>query len=601
MSGTGTTVADGTLQLGASGDTDDVEYLTVRTLEVSGGGTLESMDTLEQSYGSTFVNTAADTLDVLAGVNWQSDIDGTATIDNQGALIVGAGLGTATITGGRDFPFLTSPGGIEVLSGTLDLACDGTATGTLPASFTVAAGCTLQFGGDFTLEAGAGIGGPGIVEVQSGDLRVTSGAYAYGFAGTTTIDGGTIEFDGSASTGTLNESSGDLTGPGTLTVSGTTVWTGGTMDGAGTTIAQGTLQIGLAGDTDDQETAERPDPDQCRDRHLGGRGLVSQADGGTFVNQANASFAIENDLTWSSDGTGTFANAGTLLKSAGTGTTTLEAALDNTGSVQVQQGTLSLQGGGVEGGSYLVLAGATLTFGNDNVTTTSVALPSDFTTGPLNWAGTFTGSAQDNSGSGLASVGVSLFDGHDYYDGTAFESPTAVFNAAALSGSSWTYTIPTGIFTSDLAYAAGSEATDKDGGNEPSTITSFLLAPTPATVSAVAPATGLTAGGTTVTITGLGLENATAVDFGTTAATIVSDTNNTIVVISPPATAAGSVDVTVTTAEGTSATSSADQFTYFVAPTVAMTAPANGSSTNNNLPTLSATASERQRPGHCPV
>ncbi len=54
-----------------------------------------------------------------------------------------------------------------------------------------------------------------------------------------------------------------------------------------------------------------------------------------------------------------------------------------------------------------------------------MALPSDFTAGPLNWAGTFTGSAQDNSGSGLASVGVSLFDGQDYYNGTAFASPTA--------------------------------------------------------------------------------------------------------------------------------------------------------------------------------
>ena len=46
MSGTGTTVADGSMQpgflLGASGDTNDVEFLTVRTLEVSGGGTLES-------------------------------------------------------------------------------------------------------------------------------------------------------------------------------------------------------------------------------------------------------------------------------------------------------------------------------------------------------------------------------------------------------------------------------------------------------------------------------------------------------------------------------------------------------------------------------
>ncbi len=45
MSGTGTTITEGTMQpgllLGASGDTHDAEYLAVRTLEATGGGTLE--------------------------------------------------------------------------------------------------------------------------------------------------------------------------------------------------------------------------------------------------------------------------------------------------------------------------------------------------------------------------------------------------------------------------------------------------------------------------------------------------------------------------------------------------------------------------------
>jgi fibronectin-binding autotransporter adhesin len=591
MSGAGSTVADGTLQLGVSGDTDDVEYLTVRTLEVSGGGTLEPLDTLEQSYGSAFVNTAADSLDVLAGVNWESADDDTATIDNQGALVVAAGISTATITGGGNFPFLTNPGGIGVVSGTLDLASDGTATGTLPASFTVAAGCTLQFDGDFTLGAGAGIGGPGIVEVDSGDLRVTASAF-YGPAGTTTIDGGTIEIDGSAAIGTLNESNGDLTGPGTLTVTGTTVWTGGTMDGAGTTITQGGLQVGQAADANDDETLNGRTLTNSGTATWAGGGAFTQGDGGTFVNVASANFTIENDLSWYSDGTGTFSNAGTLVKSGGTGTTTLQAALDNTGSVHVQQGTLSLQGEGVVGGSYLVLAGATLTFGSDNVTTTSVALPSEFTDGPFNWAGTFAGSAHDSSGSGLASVGMSLFNGYDYYNGTAFTSPTVVDNAAVLSGNSWTYTIITNNFTNDLAYAAGSEAKDKDGGSESSTIGSLLLSPAQPTVSAVAPATGVIGGGARVTITGLALANATEVDFGATAATIVSDMPTTIVVISPLADATGSVNVTVTTTVGTSATSLVDNFTYFVVPTIAMTAPTNGTGTNNSTPTLAATAAD---------
>ena len=297
MSGTGTHRGrrqQPRLLLGASGDTNDVEFLTVRTLDVAGGGTLESQDTLEQSYGSTFVNTAADTLDVLAGVSWESDIDGTATIDNQGALVVGAGMGTATITGGGNFPFLTSPGGIGVLSGTLDLACNGTATGTLQASFTVAAGCTLQFGGDFTLGAGAGVGGPGIVEVPSGDLWFTSGASTTSWAprpSTAARSSSTAV----RQTGTLNESSGDLTGPGTLDRhrrrrSGPAArWTARAPPSP-----QGTLQIGLAGDTDDQEVLNgRTLTNAGAATWAGGRLRFSQADGGTFVNLASASFDID--------------------------------------------------------------------------------------------------------------------------------------------------------------------------------------------------------------------------------------------------------------------------------------------------------------------
>ncbi len=425
-------------------------------------------------------------------------------------------------------------------------------------------------------------------------MLVTAGA-SYNVAGTTMIDGGTIEFDASAATGTLNESSGDLTGPGTLTVGTLTVWTGGTMDGAGTTIAQGTLQIGLAADTDDQEVLSGRTLTNTGAGTWAGGGSFSEANGGTFNNEANASFTIDNALTWSSDGTATLANAGSLVESPGSGTTTLQAALDNNGSVSVQQGTLSLQGGGIVGGSYLVLAGATLTFGNDNVTTTSVAVPAAFTTGPFNWGATFTGTAHDNSGSGLATVGVSLFDGQHYYNGTAFASPTAVFNAAALSGNSWTYTIVTGNFQSDLAYTIGSQAKAKNGANEPSTITSFLLAPALPQVTAVVPATGAPAGGTTVTITGLALANATVVDFGTTEATIVSDTNTKIVVMSPPTQTVESVAVTVTTADGTSATSSADQFTYNVPPTSTV-APLPATTTKTSF-TVSWSGSDVNGPG----
>ncbi len=87
-----------------------------------------------------------------------------------------------------------------------------------------------------------------------------------------------------------------------------------------------------------------------------------------------------------------------------------------------------------------------------------------------------------------------------------------------------------------------------------------VVPPAPA-VSGIAPTSGPLAGGTSVVISGVDLDSATAVDFGPTPATITADTPTSITATAPPGTA-GPVDVTVTTAGGTSSTSPADQFTY---------------------------------------
>ena len=71
------------------------------------------------------------------------------------------------------------------------------------------------------------------------------------------------------------------------------------------------------------------------------------------------------------------------------------------------------------------------------------------------------------------------------------------------------------------------------------------------------------AGGTTVTITGTGFTGATAVDFGTAGGEqFHGQLGDTQITATSPAETAGTVDVTVVTPGGTSATSSADQFTY---------------------------------------
>ena len=127
----------------------------------------------------------------------------------------------------------------------------------------------------------------------------------------------------------------------------------------------------------------------------------------------------------------------------------------------------------------------------------------------------------------------------------------------------------------------------------PNSTSAFAPGPTlPPTVTGISPNTGYTTGGTTVTISGSNLSGATAVNFGSTAAQSFSynSSNGTISAVSP-AEGTGTVDVTVTTPAGTSATSSADQFTYSLAPAPAVTgvSPTSGSTAGGTSVIISGT------------
>jgi Subtilase family/IPT/TIG domain len=82
----------------------------------------------------------------------------------------------------------------------------------------------------------------------------------------------------------------------------------------------------------------------------------------------------------------------------------------------------------------------------------------------------------------------------------------------------------------------------------------------PPTVTSVGPAQGPAGGGTSVTIAGTNLNTAAAVRFGSSAAAFKINSPTSITAISPAG--AGTVDVTVTTSGGTSATGPGDHFTY---------------------------------------
>ena len=83
-------------------------------------------------------------------------------------------------------------------------------------------------------------------------------------------------------------------------------------------------------------------------------------------------------------------------------------------------------------------------------------------------------------------------------------------------------------------------------------------------VTGVSPASGSTAGGTTLAITGTGLAGATSVRFGGAPATITADSSTQITVTSPPGN--GTVAISVTTPGGTSKGTDAGHYTYTTRP-----------------------------------
>ncbi len=131
-------------------------------------------------------------------------------------------------------------------------------------------------------------------------------------------------------------------------------------------------------------------------------------------------------------------------------------------------------------------------------------------------------------------------------------------------------------------------ATIPSGASPASSADQFTYA-APPTVGSVSPSAGPTAGETQVTITGTNLSGATEVDFGTGhPANVTTDTATQIAATSPSG-SVGPVDVTVTTPGGTSATTSADQFSYVLAPTVSSVSPSAGATAGDTQVTITGT------------
>jgi large repetitive protein len=190
-----------------------------------------------------------------------------------------------------------------------------------------------------------------------------------------------------------------------------------------------------------------------------------------------------------------------------------------------------------------------------------------------------------NSGSTAGGTVVTL-------TGTNFTGATGV-TFGVTAAASFTVNSATSITATAPAGAAGvvNVRVTTAGGTSATGVANQFTYVTPApTVTAVAPNSGSTAGGTVVTLTGTDFTGATGVNFGVTAATSFTVNSATSITATAPAGAAGTVNVRVTTAGGTSATGVANQFTYVTpAPTVTAVAPNSGSTAGGTVVTLTGT------------
>jgi phage baseplate assembly protein gpV len=363
MTGSGHTVVTNTLALSNPGGfTNPSTTLDGRALDNQGTTTWTDRGNISVINGGSFNNQSGATFSVSTDTV-AAPIFGTGgAFNNAGTFVKQDTSGTASF--GIAF---NNSGTVDVQMGTLNLNNGGNSTG----AFVAEDGTTLAFNqGTHTLRAASGVSGGGTVQFGTtafgggGNVTVL-GSYS---VDTTNLISSTVNFAHDSTVDNLNLSGGALTGLNKVTVTGTLNWTGGTMSGAGSTVSTGALNIsGTTGKILDTRTLTNAGTATWTgsDIQLSNRAV--------FNNQAGASFDAQTAATFGSgfNASGTFNNAGSFTKSQSSDPTVIGITFNNSGTAEVQNGTLRLNTGS-SSGSFTVDAGTTLTFnGNHTLTAAS--------------------------------------------------------------------------------------------------------------------------------------------------------------------------------------------------------------------------------------
>jgi len=418
----------------------------------------------------------------------------------------------------------------------------------------------------------------------------------------------TIRF--SRISGTGNQVNND----GTSTVTAADNWWGTNAGPApyvsGITVPATWLVLGIAADPSAITTAQTSDVRaNLTYRNTGS----NTAGGGIFVpDTVPATFAVMSG-TGGVEPSGSFFSSGTAATTftqSAAGTSTVSATVDGetvytgisvTAAVPVITG-ISPSSGPEAGGTQVnitgtSLAGASVTFGSNAATiNTNTATAINMTTP----AGTGTVTVTVTTAGGTATTSYEYVEPPEITDISPASGPAAGGTLVNITGSGLEDTTSVTFGSAAALISANTDTainTTAPAGSGTVTVTvttaggsdtiSYTYIAAPA-VASVSPATGPEAGGIPVTVTGTDFTGATAVTFGGTAATgFTVETDTTITATSPAGT--GTVDIIVTTPGGTSATSGADQFTYYPVPAIMSVSPGAGPTTGGTSVTITGT------------
>ncbi len=295
---------------------------------------------------------------------------GAKVFNNYGVITKSTSTGTTTFA----VTFNNDGGTVNVNTGRITL----TGSGALNSNFSIATGAYLKFnGGTYSLTDGFNFSGSGIVEIDNATLNSL----------------GTSPIPNSGSSVVVNLSANAILS-GNFNVNGTMNWNGGTISGSGSLTVNASAVLNISGSNDKYISSGKVLLNNGTVNWTGGN--ISFWNTSTINNQSSGNFNIQTDanLLWGGEsGAKTFENNGTITKSIASGITSTDVTFTNYGTLNINNGTFRISGGGTNSGSISAASGATLIFNSDFILSSSSNISgagtSKFSNGPVTIAGTF--------------------------------------------------------------------------------------------------------------------------------------------------------------------------------------------------------------------